>query len=153
MMAGIATTFPFPHPVLTPITDRPTTDEVNLLKRQVLANLLAITSDIGGGAHGHAWLGMDDAAFTAMTGVAPVVPVHPGPLPVYANGATGATPVMAVKAASSIPNQVCPCAPPPMSLVMANKLASTCRLSRLTSSVRLCVWKLCWHYIMCCCIM
>ena len=91
MMAGIATTFPFPHPVLTPITDRPTTDEVNLLKRQVLANLLAITSDVGGGAHGHAWLGLDDAAFTAMTGVAPIVPIHPGPLPVYANGTSQPT--------------------------------------------------------------
>ena len=47
----------------------------------------------------------------------------------------GATPVMAVNAASSNPNQACPCAPPPTSLVMANKLASTCRLRRLTSSV------------------
>ena len=91
MMAGIAPAFPFPHPVLTAITDRPTTDDVNLLKRQVLANLLAITSDVGGGAHGHAWLGMDDAAFTTMTGVAAVVPVHPGPLPVYANGTSQPT--------------------------------------------------------------
>jgi hypothetical protein len=80
--------FPFPHPVLTPISDRPTTDDVNLLKRQVLANLLAVTCDIGGGAHGHAWLGMDDASYLALAGVPPVVPVHPGDLPVWPIGTT-----------------------------------------------------------------
>jgi hypothetical protein len=87
-MSEMATSFPFPHSFLTLISDRPTTNDVNLLKRQVLANLLTATCNVGGGAHGHAWLGMDTLRYVALIGVNPVVLIHPGILPIYPNGTT-----------------------------------------------------------------
>jgi hypothetical protein len=76
------------HPELTQIPGKPTAATLRTLQRQLVANAMAVHSNNGGGAHGHLSLVMTDAAYTALTGVAFVAPVHPGPAPVHAAGAT-----------------------------------------------------------------
>ena len=79
----------FPHPVLTPITGRPTNTTLQTLQKQLYANARAIHSTRGGGANGHLALIMPDATYVARTAEAFAPPVHPGVAPVHAIGATG----------------------------------------------------------------
>jgi hypothetical protein len=79
----------FPHPVLTPITGRPTNTTLQTLQKQLYANARAVHSTRGGGLNGHLALVMPDAAYLARTTVPFAPPVHPGVAPVHAAGATG----------------------------------------------------------------
>ena len=90
MTATSPTTFVFPHPVLTPITGRPTNTTLQTLQKQLYANARAIHSTRGGGANGHLALIMPAADYLARAAVDFVPPVHPGVAPVHAPGATAA---------------------------------------------------------------
>jgi hypothetical protein len=81
----------FPYPELTLLsTDRkPHLQDVRLLRRQINANAMAISSPRGGGAHGHLSICMPPADYLALTGVAWDVPAHPGPAPLIPAGSTG----------------------------------------------------------------
>jgi hypothetical protein len=83
-----ATMLTFPHPILTVITGTPTNSSLQLLKKQLFANARAIPSTRGGGANGHLALIMTAAVYLARTNIAFDLPVHPGPAPAHAQGAT-----------------------------------------------------------------
>ena len=78
-----------PHPTLTPLIGKPTSATIKLLTREVYANARSVHSTLGGGANGHLAICMPDATYLARAGQAFVIPVHPGPQPVHAQGATG----------------------------------------------------------------
>jgi hypothetical protein len=80
----------FPHPILTPITTKPTNSTLQVLQREIYANARAIHSTRGGGAHGHLAIIMPAANYLARVGQAFVTPVHPRPAPVHAVNATNA---------------------------------------------------------------
>jgi hypothetical protein len=73
----------FPHPVLTPIVDKPSYATLQLLRQELHnANAHAITSTLGGGDNGYLVLIMPAAEFNARPLAAAFVhPVHPGPSP------------------------------------------------------------------------
>ena len=73
--------FTFPHETLTPILGKPTNTTLQLLQRQLFTNARSVPSARGGGLHGHLAMLLSDADYIARTGVAFVVPVHPGPPP------------------------------------------------------------------------
>lgn len=88
-MAATAMTFAFPHPVLTPVVSRPTNTSLQLLQKELYANARATYTPLGGGANGYLGLIMPQAQYLARTGgIAFIAPVHPGPAPVHAAGAT-----------------------------------------------------------------
>lgn len=80
----------FPHPILTPITSKPTNSSLQVLQRELYANARAIYSIRGGGAHGHLAIIMPDADYLARIGVAFLVPIHPGPAPIHPANSTAA---------------------------------------------------------------
>ena len=83
----------FPNPELTPLpVDRkPTLHDIRLLKRQINANAMAITSTRGGGTFGHLAILMLPADYNALAGTQPWInPVHPGPAPNIPVGAMAA---------------------------------------------------------------
>ena len=89
--APTAPSLPFPHPVLTPITDGPPTlVSIKTLQRQLYANAKSIPTTLGGGANGYLALVMPDADYLARTGVAFPAPPHPGDQPIHAAAATAA---------------------------------------------------------------
>ena len=68
----------FPHPVLTPIVDKPSYAPLQLLRQEIYANARAVTSTLGGGENGHLFLIMPAAEFATRPNAAPFVhPVHP----------------------------------------------------------------------------
>jgi hypothetical protein len=80
---------PFPHPILTPIVDKPSYHPLQLLCQELFANARAIPSTLGGGENGHLFLIMPTADFDSRPLAAPFVhPDHPGPSPPA--GITGA---------------------------------------------------------------
>ena len=89
--APTAPSLPFPHPVLTPITDGPPTlVSIKTLQRQLYANAKSIPTTLGGGANGYLALVMPDADYLARAGVAFPAPPHPGDQPIHAAAATAA---------------------------------------------------------------
>ena len=86
----------FPYQVLSRIADppaqAPTFSSLTRLQSELDANARAITTHLGGGRHGHLVLTQQLARLQALPGYEPfVVPVNPGPLPVYPNTATERT--------------------------------------------------------------
>jgi hypothetical protein len=79
----------------TPITEctklsaatAPTHSTLAILHKQLNTYAAGITSSRGGGDHGHLALVYSDAKYLALTQVAFIAPVHPGPTPIP--GATG----------------------------------------------------------------
>ena len=74
----------FPNPELTPlpIDRKPTLHDIRLLKRQINANAMAITSTKGGGTFGHLAILMLPADYNALASTQPWInPVHPGLAP------------------------------------------------------------------------
>jgi hypothetical protein len=90
MTTAVATTLPFPHPMLTPITGEPNNASLQLLQQELFANARAIHSTRGGGANGHLALVMPAPAYLARTGQVFNVPVHPGDSPIHLAAATSA---------------------------------------------------------------
>ena len=93
-----STKFHFPYEGLTPIEGKPTNTTLQLLQRQLFTNARAVDSPRGGGTHGHLALLLSDDEYLARTGVPFIVPVHPGPAPVAAAGATAAQIAEAIRA-------------------------------------------------------
>jgi hypothetical protein len=90
MTSPISTSFIFTTPVLTKINGKPTRATLQILQKQLNANAMSVQSQRGGGQHGHLQLVLTDAAYTTMTGVAFVMPVHPGAVPIHLPAATTA---------------------------------------------------------------
>ena len=80
----------FPHPELTSLsaTSTPTNITLKLLRKEINANAMSITSTRGGGEYGHLALTTAAAAFLAISGTAFEPPVHPGPSPIHEPNAT-----------------------------------------------------------------
>jgi hypothetical protein len=68
-------------------TTAPTHLTLALLHRQLNTHAMGVTSNRGGGNHGHLAIVMDAIKYLALTNVAFIAPVHPGPTPTP--GATG----------------------------------------------------------------
>jgi hypothetical protein len=86
--SSAASSLTFPHPILTPISGKPTYTSLRQLQKELYANARAIPSRLGGGQNGHLAVLMTDGAYVAVSPVPYVIPVHPGALPVHAAGAT-----------------------------------------------------------------
>jgi hypothetical protein len=88
------TTFTLKHDPLIPIEGRPTPEAVRKLRQELYANIRGITTDLGGGQHGHLGLLMPDADYLALPGAAAYIlpPTRPD-IPSYAGeaGANEAT--------------------------------------------------------------
>ena len=89
-MTSAPAKFSFPFEALTPIVGKPTNTSLQLLQRQLFTNARAVTSPRGGGRHGHMAMLLTEADYVARTGVAFLVPEHPGPAPVPPANATAA---------------------------------------------------------------
>ena len=76
----------FPHPVLDIITGTPTYTTLDPLFVQLNANASAITSVLGGGAHGHLGLTLPPTEYVALNHSRFVSPTYPGsPPPIDGN--------------------------------------------------------------------
>jgi len=80
----------FPHEPLTPVTGKPDNAKLQILQRQLFANARAVQSPRGGGTNGHLAILMDGVTYLARAGQVFLIPIHPGPAPVHAAGATAA---------------------------------------------------------------
>jgi hypothetical protein len=80
----------FPHPELTSLsaTSTPTTTSLKLLRKEINANAMSITSTRGGGQYGHLALTTPAADFLLLSGTAFTPPVHPGPAPIHEPNST-----------------------------------------------------------------
>ena len=56
------------------------------MKEKLKANAASVQSDLGGGAHGHLGLVLDDATYFALTGHHCVRPVYPITLAITVDG-------------------------------------------------------------------
>jgi hypothetical protein len=88
-MTSPADLFPYPDLTTLPTDRKPTLQDVRLLKKQINANAMAVTSARGGGAHGHLALVKTPAQYLQIAGAAWTDPVHPGAAPNIPAGATG----------------------------------------------------------------
>ena len=79
-----------PYPSVTKILGKPDAATLRVLKQQIYANAAAVTSNAGGGNHGHLGMVMPVADYNLMTGTAWADPVHPGGLPQAGNALTNA---------------------------------------------------------------
>jgi hypothetical protein len=78
------TTFTLKHDPLTPIEGRPTPEGVRKLRQELYANVRGITTDLGGGQHGHLGLLMPDADYLALPGAAAyILPPTRADIPSY----------------------------------------------------------------------
>jgi hypothetical protein len=84
MTTDATTTYPLPHPTLTPVEGKPTAASLLLLRKKMYANARAIHSDLGGGGNGNLGVVMPSAQYTLRTLIPFTAPVHPMHLPVYA---------------------------------------------------------------------
>ena len=85
------TTFSFPYPECTKIEGKPTFLTVTLLKKELLANAISVTSSRGNGTLGHAVFVLGQAEYDNQAGAGNnwVDPVNPGNEPVVPAGSTG----------------------------------------------------------------
>ena len=70
----------FIHPTLTPIQGEPEYSTLKVLKNETKANASKVTSNLGGGSHGHLGLVLTPAEYAMISAVPYVRPLHPGPL-------------------------------------------------------------------------
>ena len=77
----------FEYPRLTKIHGEPSFDTLKPFRNEIKANLASVSSELGGGIHGHLGLGFRAVDYNSITPGTPYVrPVHPGATP-----AVGAT--------------------------------------------------------------
>ena len=74
----------FIHPTLTPIRGEPEYSTLKVLKNELKANASKVSSDLGGGNHGHLGLVLTPAEFAMISAVPYVRPIHPGNLTIPA---------------------------------------------------------------------
>jgi hypothetical protein len=89
MTADATTTYNFPHPSLTTVEGKPTATSLLRLRKEIYANARSVHSDLGGGSNGYLGLVMPSVQYTLRTMIPFTAPVHPGALPVHAQGTTG----------------------------------------------------------------
>ena len=78
----------FQYPTLSVIHGEPTYEGLQELKDELKANAATVSSNLGGGSHGHLGLIMTLAEYTNLAPETPyITPVHPGPL-IIAEGTT-----------------------------------------------------------------
>jgi hypothetical protein len=84
------TSFPLPHPTLTPIHGKPTAATLKGLKKEVYANARAVYSEQGGGLNGHLGVVMPTAQYVICAGIIFDEADHPSPQPIHNPAATSA---------------------------------------------------------------
>ena len=70
----------FEYPTLPKIHGEPDYPQLKDLKDKLKTNATKITSDLGGGGHGHLGLVLTPAEYATVSAVPYVEPAHPGPL-------------------------------------------------------------------------
>ena len=70
----------FEFPTLTKIHGEPTYFQLKELKNELKSNATSVTSDLGGGGHGHLGLVLSPADYTNVSANAYNRPAHPGTL-------------------------------------------------------------------------
>ena len=75
----------FEYPILDKIHGTPTFSTLNRLKKQLQANAQSVSSDLGGGAHGHLGLVLSPTEYATVSNDAYNMPPHPGPLTIPRN--------------------------------------------------------------------
>lgn len=80
----------FPEPSISSISGEPTYADIKRVHDSLKNNATSVPSTLGGGAHGHLGLIMEDATYHTLTGSHFVIPANPGNGPVIAVGATQA---------------------------------------------------------------
>lgn len=85
-MSTTKLTVTLPHDPLTPLDphDCPNPASLRLLRRELYGNAQAVTSDLGGGTHGHLGMLMPHTEYMKLSGVAYVTPTKPE-IPNYTN--------------------------------------------------------------------
>ena len=81
MTTNMQLALPFPHVPLTKIHGQPTNATFRTLRKEIYANARAISSQRGGGQHGHLGLVMADAEYVARFNATWDLPPHPGAQP------------------------------------------------------------------------
>ena len=77
----------FQEPVLPKILGKPTYEKLKRLKKSLSRNAASVQSNLGGGAHGHLGLVLDDESYFTATGHHYIAPIHPGNLVIPAGTA------------------------------------------------------------------
>ena len=77
----------FENSVLTKIHGEPTFVTLKAIKNELKSNACSVTSDLGGGAHGHLGLVLTPTEYATISAVPYVRPVHPGNLNIPAGTA------------------------------------------------------------------
>ena len=77
----------FEFPTLTKIHGEPTYETLTTIKDKLRSNATSVTSDLGGGAHGHLGLVLTLAEYAVVSAAPYVRPVHPGALAIPAGTA------------------------------------------------------------------
>ena len=75
----------FEYPILDKIHGAPTFSTLNRLKKQLQANAQSVSSDLGGGAHGHLGLVLTPTEYATVSDIAYTMPAHPGSLTIPRN--------------------------------------------------------------------
>ena len=70
----------FEYPELTKVHDCPTYDSLRKIKNELKTNAARVSSDLGGGWHGHLGLVLTPAEYALILAIPYTRPVHPGPL-------------------------------------------------------------------------
>ena len=70
----------FSYKSLPKIHGEPTYDDIKTLKDKLRANAAKITSELGGGAHGHLGLILTAVEYASVSATPYLRPTHPGPL-------------------------------------------------------------------------
>ena len=70
----------FEFPTLTKIHGEPNYESLKTIKNELSSNATSVTSDLGGGAHGHLGLLLTPAEYAVVSPVPYVRPGHPGVL-------------------------------------------------------------------------
>ena len=79
----------FPMKKLPHIDGEPTYESINEIMQMLYANAATLTTTSGGGMHGHIGLIMKPALYRTLSDTPYVIPVDPGPIPIYTPGSSG----------------------------------------------------------------
>ena len=70
----------FKFSTLTKIHGEPTYETLKTVKNELKSNACSVTTDLGGGAHGHLGLVLNNAEYATISATPYVRPAHPGTL-------------------------------------------------------------------------
>ena len=77
------TSLTFTRPVLTTISGKPDNVTLKSMTKELYTNACSVYSTRGGGTNGHVTIVMPAAAYLTRTGIAFIIPPHPGPNPIF----------------------------------------------------------------------